>query len=159
MTLHLQEKTLNSIKKYWVSKLKMMKKIIYSVSLFAFAVLVTACGGKKEGSNAEEYVANESKSEAPASVDVIAQGEALVKSNDCKTCHHSVNKIIGPSHTDVAKKYEFTQANVKILADKIIKGGVGVWGEVPMNAHPDVSVADAEKMAKYVLSLDGEKEH
>ena len=159
MTLHLQEKTLNSTKKYWVSKLITMEKTIYSLSLFAFAVLVTACGGKKENSNAEEYVANESKSEAPASVDVIAQGEALVKSSDCKTCHHSVNKIIGPSHTDVAKKYDFTAANVEMLANKIIKGGVGVWGEVPMNAHPDVSAADAEKMAKYVLSLDGEKEH
>lgn len=136
-----------------------MKKIFYFLSLFAFAAFVTACGGKKESSNAEEYVANESKSEAPASVDVIAQGEALVKSSDCKTCHHSINKIIGPSHTDVAKKYEFTEANVKMLADKVIKGGVGVWGEVPMNAHTDVSQADAEKMARYVLSLDGEKEH
>ena len=136
-----------------------MKKIIYSLGLFSCVALVGACGGKKESTNAEEYVANESKTEAPAGVDIIVQGEALVKSSDCKTCHHTVNKIIGPSHTDVAKKYDFTEANVKMLADKIIKGGAGVWGESPMNAHPDVSQADAEKMARYVLSLDGEKEH
>lgn len=58
---------------------------------------------------------------------------------------------------DVAKKYEFTKANVDMLADKIIKGGSGVWGEIPMTAHADLSKADAEKMAMYVLSLDGEK--
>lgn len=136
-----------------------MKKIIYFLGMVVAVTFVAACGGKKEGSNTEEYVANESTSAAPANVDVIAQGEALVKSSDCKTCHHSLNKIIGPAHTDVAKKYDFTEANVKVLADKIIKGGVGVWGEVPMNAHPDVNQADAEKMARYVLSLDGEKEH
>ncbi len=120
---------------------------------------VAACGGKKENVNTEEYVANESAAATPDAVDVIAQGEALVKASDCKTCHHPVNKIIGPAHTDVAKKYDFTAANVKILADKIIKGGVGVWGEIPMNGHPDLNQADAEKMARYVLSLDGEKEH
>lgn len=131
-----------------------MKKIIY----YALAVTLAACGSKKENKNTEEYVANESATEAPATLDVIAQGEALVKASDCKTCHHLVNKIIGPSHTDVAKKYEFTKANVDMLAQKIIKGGVGAWGEVPMSPHADISQADAEKMARYVLSLDGEKE-
>jgi cytochrome c len=136
-----------------------MKNIFYSTALFAAILMAAGCGGKKESGNSEEYVANESKGEAQATVDVIAQGEALVKANDCKTCHHPTNKIIGPPHTEVAKKYEFTTANVNMLATKIIQGGVGVWGEVPMNAHPDVSQADAEKMARYVLSLDGEKEH
>ncbi len=136
-----------------------MKKIIYFIGIVAAVTLVAACGGKKEGSNTEEYVANESASDAPAAVDVIAQGEALVKASDCKTCHHPVNKIIGPAHTDVAKKYDFTAANVKMLASKIIKGGVGVWGEIPMSAHIDINQADAEKMARYVLSLDDEKEH
>jgi cytochrome c len=83
----------------------------------------------------------------------------IVKASDCKTCHHLTNKIIGPSHTDVAKKYEFTEANVKLLAGKIIQGGSGVWGEVPMAAHADISQVDAEKMARYVLSLDGETAH
>ena len=136
-----------------------MKKFIYFIGIVAAVTIVTSCGGKKEGANTEEYVANESSSDAPAAVDVIAQGEALVKASDCKTCHHPTNKIIGPAHTDVAKKYDFTEANVKMLADKIIKGGVGVWGEIPMSAHVDINQADAEKMAKYVLSLDGEKEH
>jgi cytochrome c len=135
-----------------------MKKTIYVLVLFAMAGMVAACGGKK-GGKGEEYVANEGKDNKPEGDDAVKQGEALVKSGDCKTCHHATAKIIGPSHTDVAKKYDFTAANVSMLATKIIQGGVGVWGETPMNAHPDVTQADAEKMARYVLSLDGEKEH
>ena len=90
---------------------------------------------------------------------LVEEGRVLVEASDCKTCHHPTNKLIGPSHTDVAKKYEFNQANVTLLASKIISGGTGVWGEIPMTPHADLSQADAEKMARYVLSLDGEKEH
>ena len=129
------------------------------LSILFITLLLASCGGsKKESGSQEEFVANEQTSDAPAA-DPIAEGEALVKASDCKTCHHAVNKIIGPAHTDVAKKYEFTQANVTMLAEKIIKGGQGVWGQIPMTAHPDLNQADAEKMARYVLSLDGEKEH
>jgi cytochrome c len=135
-----------------------MKKTIYCFSILVIATSV-ACGTKKETKNTEEYVANESATEAPPAGDAISVGESLVKASDCKTCHHPINKIIGPSHTDVAKKYEFTKANVELLAQKIIKGGMGVWGQVPMSPHADISQADAEKMARYVLSLDGEKEH
>jgi cytochrome c len=119
---------------------------------------LAACASK-ENKNAEDYGAPVEKAAPVASVDVIAQGESLVNASDCKTCHHKTNKLIGPSHTDVAKKYEFTQTNVTMLAEKIMKGGQGVWGEIPMAAHPDLSMIDAEKMARYVLSLDGEKEH
>ncbi len=138
-------------------------KIQSTVVALALGGLIWACGSKTEtsaGAAGEDYGTPEQESKtALAGPDIIAQGEALVKSSDCKTCHHAVNKIIGPSHTDVAKKYEFTEANVKYLAGKIKTGGSGVWGETPMNAHPDLSDADAEKMARYVLSLDGEKEH
>ena len=84
----------------------------------------------------------------------IQEGRILVDASDCKTCHHATNKIIGPAHLDVAKKYETTDANIKLLAGKIILGGSGVWGDIPMTAHTDLSQEDAEKMARYVLSLD-----
>jgi cytochrome c len=136
-----------------------MKKVIYSAVIVSTLLVAASCGSKKEAKNKEEYVANEStEAVASGAGDAIAAGEALVKASDCKTCHHKTNKIIGPSHTDVAKKYEFTKANVELLAGKIIKGGSGVWGEIPMTAHADISQADAEKMARYVLSLDGETE-
>jgi cytochrome c len=132
-----------------------LKSIVLLLALFVFA----ACGGKKEPAVTEDYGTPEEKTTPVAAADVIAQGESLVNASDCKTCHHKTNKLIGPSHTDVAKKYDFTAANVTLLAEKIIKGGQGVWGEIPMTAHPDISQIDAEKMARYVLSLDGEKEH
>ena len=77
----------------------------------------------------------------------------MVAGSDCLTCHKVDEKVIGPSYRDVANKYENTEANVKMLAEKIIKGGKGVWGEVAMTAHPAVTQADAEQMVKYILLL------
>ncbi|MBM3177884.1 MAG: cytochrome C552 [Bacteroidetes bacterium] len=131
-----------------------MKYIFFLVPVLVLAL--SSCGSKKDTTSSEEFVVNDGSATAS---DPIAEGEKLVAGSDCKTCHHSVNKLIGPAHTEVAKKYEFTAANVSMLAQKIIQGGQGVWGQIPMTAHPDITVADAEKMARYVLSLDGEKEH
>lgn len=129
-------------------------------SIFAIALILTACGSKETKSTESEDFGtpDESSSTTAGGADAITQGEALVKASDCKTCHAKDKKIIGPSHDDVAKKYDFTAANVKLLAGKIINGGSGVWGDVPMTAH-DIPQDQAEKMARYVLSLDGEKEH
>lgn len=138
-----------------------MNKLKQTLIAMAMILAVASCGSEKkaEDANKEDYGTPDETAAPVASVDVIAVGESLVKAGDCKTCHHPTNKIIGPSHTDVAKKYEFTQANVTLLANKIISGGTGVWGEIPMTPHPDITLVDAEKMARYVLSLDGEKEH
>lgn len=128
--------------------------------MMAAAVTLYSCGSKEKKTVTEDYGTPQEAIDAPdVAADPITQGESLVKASDCKTCHHITNKIIGPSHTDVAKKYEFTKANVELLAGKIIKGGSGVWGEVLMAGHPDISQEDAERMARYVLSLDGETEH
>ena len=141
-----------------------MKKLFYSIVIIgSITVGLTSCGGaKKEEAKAEEQTeeAMEDETAEPekaSSDDLIKQGQALVDASDCKTCHHPTNKIVGPSHTDVAKKYDFTKANVTLLAGKIKNGGSGVWGEIPMSPHADLSMGDAEKMAMYVLSLDGEK--
>jgi cytochrome c len=137
-----------------------MKKLLVLIALVGIAsVSMTSCGSKKEAKE-EDDAYSETETAEPAkesSADLIAQGQALVDASDCKTCHHPTNKIIGPSHTDVAKKYDFTKANVGLLAGKIINGGSGVWGEIPMSPHVGISMADAEKMAMYVLSLDGEQ--
>lgn len=93
----------------------------------------------------------------PDNAKLVQEGKILLEINDCKTCHHPVNKGIGPPHTTVAEKYEYTDDNVTLLAKRIIQGGSGTWGDVPMNPHPDLSQEDAEKIARYVLSLDGEQ--
>ena len=131
------------------------KLLVFAITIVA---VVASCGSKTETTNTEDYGTPDESAAPVVAVDVIAQGESLMNASDCKTCHHQTNKIIGPAHMDVAKKYEFTQANVMLIASKIIAGGSGVWGEIPMSPHPDISQIDAEKMARYVLSLDGEKE-
>ena len=141
-----------------------MKKIFFCIAIVGSISLgLTSCGGSKKEEAKEEtsedaYDESEkAEPESESSDDLIAQGKTLVDASDCKTCHHPTNKIIGPAHAEVAKKYEFTKANVGLLAGKIINGGSGVWGDIPMSPHTDISKGDAEKMAMYVLSMDGEK--
>ncbi|PWS30628.1 c-type cytochrome [Pedobacter paludis] len=83
----------------------------------------------------------------------MSAGEKLINKSDCMGCHNKTNKIIGPAYVDVAKKYPATEKNINTLADKIIKGGTGVWGTMPMTAHPTVKKDDAKLMVKYILSL------
>jgi cytochrome c len=121
--------------------------------LFAslFMMILASCGGKKTDQAEQDQPVQLSTGQ------LVAIGKLLVDESDCKTCHHPTNRIIGPSHKEVAEKYEFTDANIKLLAERIINGGTGVWGEIPMTPHADISQEDAEKMAMYVLSLDGEE--
>lgn len=129
-----------------------MKKILFSSAL---ALTLFACGG---GTETKEQPKEEVKQEAPAAPVLsdnpdYEKGLALIAASDCLTCHKVDEKIIGPTYRDVANKYENTEANVKMLAEKVIKGGAGVWGDVAMTPHPSVSQADAEQMVKYILLL------
>lgn len=80
-------------------------------------------------------------------------GLTLVGKSGCFQCHKLREKLVGPAYGDVAKKYANTPENIDTLSDKILKGGQGVWGPVPMIAHPNLTKADAEKMVKYILLL------
>ncbi len=83
----------------------------------------------------------------------IELGKQLTSKSDCNTCHQLDGTLIGPGHRDVAKKYDVTLASVNYLANKIKLGGSGVWGDAEMEAHPDLTVEDTKKIAKYILSL------
>lgn len=67
--------------------------------------------------------------------------------------------MIGPAYVDIAAKYPLNDENVNHLADKIIAGGKGVWGEVPMTPHSALSKDDAKKMVSYILSLKNKTTH
>ena len=84
---------------------------------------------------------------APAFAD-----EALAKSKNCMACHAVDKKLVGPSYKDVAKKYAGQKDAADKLAAKIIKGGSGVWGAIPMPANAQVNEADAKKLATWVLA-------
>jgi cytochrome c len=83
----------------------------------------------------------------PAAADL-----ALATSKNCMSCHAVDRKVLGPSFKDVAAKYKDNKGAADLLATKIIKGGAGVWGPVPMPANTQVSEADAKKLAAWVLS-------
>ncbi|WP_242918360.1 c-type cytochrome [Pontibacter liquoris] len=85
--------------------------------------------------------------------DTYEKGKKLIAQSDCLSCHQTQTKLVGPAYEEVAKKYEMNDKNVDYLAQKIIAGGAGVWGQIPMTPHPDLSKEDAAEMAKYVLSL------
>ena len=128
------------------------------------AGLAFACGGEK-ASETTQSTTPSSESAAPAAAPEISleekykddpiyiKGIEKVKGSDCATCHMVERKIIGPSYADVAAKYENTEANVTMLAGKIIAGGAGVWGEVMMSPHPSLSEEDAKDMVRYILLL------
>jgi cytochrome c len=93
-----------------------------------------------------------------ASVMMLASGSAmanadLAKSKNCMSCHSVDAKILGPSFKDVAKKYAGDKAAEGKLATKVIKGGSGVWGAIPMPANAQVSEAEAKTLVKWILSL------
>jgi cytochrome c len=84
---------------------------------------------------------------APAMAD-----QALATSKNCMACHAMDKKLVGPSYKDVAKKYAGQKDAADKLATKIVKGGSGVWGAIPMPANPQVNEADAKKLAAWVLA-------
>jgi len=83
-----------------------------------------------------------------------SEGEKIIAKLDCVACHKTDKKLIGPSYLDIAKKYPMNDKNVNYLSDKIIKGGSGVWGAIPMAAHSTLKKDEAKKIAKYILSLN-----
>ena len=78
--------------------------------------------------------------------------QALAQAKNCMACHAVEKKLVGPAYKDVAKKYAGQKDAVDKLAVKIRQGGSGVWGVVPMPANPQVSEADAKKLAAWVLT-------
>jgi cytochrome c len=76
----------------------------------------------------------------------------MAQKKNCMACHAADKKVIGPAYKDVAAKYAGQKDAADKLAQKILKGGSGVWGAVPMPANPQVSDAEAKALAAWVLS-------
>jgi cytochrome c len=80
-------------------------------------------------------------------------GEDLLKKNGCTACHAIDKKLVGPPYVEVAAKYKGDAGAASKLAEKVKKGGTGVWGQVPMPPNPTVSDADIKAMVAYILAL------
>ncbi len=81
----------------------------------------------------------------------FASQELATKKN-CMACHAVDKKLVGPAYKDVAAKYKGDKTAEAKLAEKVMKGGVGTWGQVPMPANPQVSKEEAATLVKWVLS-------
>lgn len=94
--------------------------------------------------------------EEKEATDELALGAELINTSDCQACHNEKVKTVGPAYISVARKYADSDETIKMLVDKIIQGGSGVWGEAMMTPHPTLEESDAGEMVKYILSLDDE---
>ena len=103
-----------------------MKRFVVAIAIFAFGVLAAT----------------------PSMADM-----ALATAKNCTSCHAVEKKVLGPSYKEVAAKYAGQPDAVEKLAGKIMKGGAGAWGPVPMPANAQVSADDAKKLVTWILSL------
>ncbi len=88
---------------------------------------------------------------ASAALPAFAQADLAQKKN-CMACHAVDKKLVGPAYKDVAAKYAGQADAVDKLAAKVVKGGAGVWGPVPMPANPQVTEAEAKQLVAWVLT-------
>ena len=127
-----------------------MKKIVFPV--IALSLLIACNSGDTKDEKKEETT-------VPEVVDITKnpdyqKGLSLTTASDCFTCHKIDEPLTGPTYRSVANKYAgLPDTIVTHLAKKIISGGSGVWGEVPMTPHPSISEEDAKAMVKYILLL------
>jgi cytochrome c len=89
---------------------------------------------------------------AVAATPAFAQADLAQKKN-CMACHAIDKKLVGPAYKEVAAKYAGQKDAVDKLAQKVVKGGSGAWGAVPMPANPQVTEAEAKQLVGWILTL------
>ena len=104
------------------------------------ALLLLGAAGLMAASGADAALDNQS-------------AEALMKKDGCAACHAIDKKVIGPAYQDVAAKYKGDQGAAAKLVDKVKKGGVGVWGQIPMPPNTQTSDADIKSLVDWILTL------
>jgi len=130
-----------------------MKKTILVLGIVAAMVGCGSNDDKKAGNqNADGGNAASQTTDVSQHPD-YKKGLALIGQSDCLTCHKVSEKVVGPSYQEVADRYAGQPGAEDSLANKIIHGGAGNWGQVPMTPHPNLSHDDAVAMVKYILLL------
>jgi len=131
----------------------LMKKTL--IILFCSSLAI-ACGNSNDSKGQgqkDSVVAPADSSSSPTSGVAYEKGLELIGASDCTTCHKLRGKNIGPGYSDVADKYRNTPHALDTLVQKVIKGGSGNWGTIPMTGHPLLPEADVRLMVSYILSM------
>ena len=101
--------------------------------------------------NISTSVSAQTATKKPTAIE-LTEGKDYISKSDCLACHKVEAKLVGPSYMEVAKKYAATEVNYNLLSQKVIKGGSGVWGPIPMAPHASLKPDEVKKMIKYILS-------
>jgi cytochrome c len=136
-----------------------IKKIITAVLCITFTLFIRQASAqvKKKGivkKKAPVTAAPVVPKPPFATAPEIEDGKNLISKLDCLACHKTDDKLVGPAYSAIAEKYPQNENTLNTLSQKIINGGSGVWGPVPMAPHPAITAADANKMIKYILTLN-----
>jgi cytochrome c len=144
-----------------IKKKRMLKKTLFILSL---PFVLAGCAGNNSGSknSTDTGVANAKTTANGSNPDSVKsnnvsiatspdKGAQLIIKNDCRNCHREREKLIGPAFSDVSRKYNAT--DIDSLANKIIKGGSGHWGDAAMSPHPTLSMDDAKEIVKFILTI------
>lgn len=109
------------------------------------------------GSNGSSAAASSGAAAGGGAAHPISQEEALelMKKHNCSSCHAVDKKLVGPSYKEVAAKYKGDPSAETRLIDKVVKGGSGVWGAVPMPPHPNVPKDDIKALVDWILAGAG----
>jgi cytochrome c len=149
----------------------MIRKAFLITSISLSVAIMASCGGgsKQDKVSADTTIGNDISAAAHNSdaiqdttgsigtentgttVATSSKGAALIAKSDCLACHKEHDKLVGPAYAEVAKKYN--SGDVDKLAEKVIKGGAGSFGDVAMSPHPMISTDDAREMVKYILTI------
>jgi cytochrome c len=123
--------------------------------LSCIGLALASCGNPESSSKTEqtETTADTSATVSAQTPGEMLPGEKLIATADCVGCHNKIQKVIGPAYVDIAAKYPANDENIDHLADVVIKGSKGTWGELPMTPHPSLSKDDAKLMVSWILSL------
>ena len=132
-----------------------MKLLIKTLAMFS--IILACCQSAEQQNNVTSKLSNPDSTNSSRSDIIVETEEAnknmLMAKSDCYTCHANDSKLIGPSFADIALKCDANTYNIKLLVDKVINGGSGVWGEVPMQSHSQMSDTEAKEMVNYILGL------
>jgi cytochrome c len=137
--------------------MSMNKKLVVILSC---TLLAAACGnsGDTKTADTKDSSTTAAGSSAPSATTASDKGLELIGASDCTTCHRlqeaSSGSTIGPAYSQVAAKYSpAADTTIDRLVKKIIAGGSGIWGTVPMTPHAGMKEDDVREMVRYILSL------
>lgn len=131
-----------------------IKSICYfSTMAVGFCILSCTQEGKKEPVKVVDYIKKIEGASDTLPVAAVQKGKVLISYSDCYTCHTEDKRAKGPAFKDIAERYPVQQVYINLLAQKIISGGFGVWGNPVMDPHPNITDQDARLMVTYILSL------